>query len=157
MRIWVWSLVSISGLRIYCPSLMWSAHRSPDLHKKLSVEAFGCLFSQQMLVGTILGCQIPVMLQGEIRLSFLLWYQTWTLRLHSILWSSLLRLWKVPCHPSQTSRCQLAWESIGKLGPSSHVSHCPQNLPDAFHRCQPSAYFHILIPKDAIHQKSLSL
>lgn len=38
------------------------------------MEAFGCLFSQQMLVGTILGCQIPVMLQGEIRLSFLLWY-----------------------------------------------------------------------------------
>ena len=84
-----------------------------------ALEALIYLFFYQMSGGTILGCQIGSSAHAGIEQTSLSpLYLVLNLRTDFCpVWVPFLRS-QVPCHPSQSSGCQLAWDSLIMLGPS---------------------------------------
>ena len=111
-----------------------------------------------MSVGTILGCQRGSSAPAGIEQTSLSpLYLVLNLRTDFCpVWVPFLRS-QVPCHPSQSSGCQLAWDSLIMLGPSWDMFPVVMKIFQWISVFLQLKCFQNLPHKEPIQQKSLNL
>ena len=123
-----------------------------------ALEALIYLFFYQMSGGTILGCQIGSSAHAGIeQTSLSLLYLDLNLKVAFYLVGAPFLWSQVPCHPSQSSGCQLAWDSLIMLGPSWDLFPVIMKIFQRISVCLHLKCFQNLPHKEPIQQKSLNL